>query len=313
MCIPPLQRFRTASGEILNAGRTIRLRSQSQRKPKLGQHFLVSASAPARIVAALGPLAGRTVVEIGPGTGALTRLLATRAESLVAIEYDRELAARMESEFSGRPGVRVLAQDVLQVDFASLAGDSGRKLLVTGNLPYYITSDILLHLFAAHEGIETAVLMVQREVAERVAASPGTRDYGLLSATTRLYAQAEALFTLPPEDFSPPPEVYSTVLRLTMSPRLADLHVPPAPFQAFLRRCFAQKRKTLANNLRAAGVGSSETQAALAACGIGAGARAESVDLPAMACLFRHLRAQTSGSPDFRSGGAQAIDWDREP
>ncbi len=121
---------------------------------------------------------------------------------------------------------------------------------VVGNLPYYITSDIVLRILELHPNIERAVIMVQREVADRIAAEPGSRDYGLLSATAQLFARVDKLFTLPPGAFSPPPQVHSSVLRLTMAPRLEELQVEEEPFIAFLKLAFAQKRKTLVNNLR---------------------------------------------------------------
>jgi 16S rRNA (adenine1518-N6/adenine1519-N6)-dimethyltransferase len=161
---------------------------------------------------------------------------------------------------------------------------------VIGNLPYYITSQILLKLFAAGASslLARAVLMMQREVADRVAAVPGGRDYGLLSATAQMYARTESLFTLPPGAFSPPPDVSSTVLRLEFAPRFAELGVGPASFDTFLKACFAQKRKTLANNLRAVGYAPDQLQAAWPA-DIPPQARAESVALEPMAQLYRAL------------------------
>lgn len=266
------------------------------KRPKLGQNFLVSPSAQVAIVEALGDVTHRTVVEIGPGRGAITAILAARAHRLIAIELDRDLAPSLRDQFSGRPSVTILGQDILETDLAALRAPGEDNLLVIGNLPYYITSDILLHLLAAHQHIDRAVLMIQREVADRVAASPGTRDYGLLSATTQLYARVEKLFTLPPGAFSPPPQVHSTVLRLMMSPRFAELGLiptpdrpDPAPFLAFLRAGFAQKRKMLAKNLRTAGYDSDSIAPAFEACGIPAQSRAEQIDLVSMACLFRRL------------------------
>jgi len=258
-------------------------------KPKLGQNFLIDAQAAQRIAAALGELAGRTVVEIGPGRGAITGTLAARAGRVVAIELDRALAAGLREQFE--PGrVTVVEQDVLQFDFASAAREAGERLRMAGNLPFYITSPILLKLAASHAALDLAVLTVQREVADRVTAKPGTRDYGLLSVTAQMYGMVGQLFTLPPSAFSPPPQVHSTVIRWRFAPRFAELGVQEAGFLRFLRHAFAQKRKTLANNLRAAGVAPASAAAALAQAGIDAQARAEAVPIEALAALWRGLQ-----------------------
>jgi 16S rRNA (adenine1518-N6/adenine1519-N6)-dimethyltransferase len=192
-------------------------------------------------------------------------------------------------QFRAQPQVEIVEADVLAVDFAALV-PPGETADVVGNLPYYITSQILLKLFAAgtHGILSRAVVMMQREVADRVAAAPGGRDYGLLSATVQMNARVETLFTLPPEAFSPPPDVYSTVLRLEFAPRFNELGVEAAGFDAFLKTCFAQKRKTLANNLRAAGHSPQELQTAWPT-EIPPQARAETVALEPMAQLYRSL------------------------
>jgi 16S rRNA (adenine1518-N6/adenine1519-N6)-dimethyltransferase len=258
------------------------------KKAKLGQNFLSDHSARLRIVEALGDISNQTVIEIGPGKAAITEILAARAKRLIAIELDRELAAELRLRFAEpRPdtSIQILEQDVLTVDLASLRhGDE--NLMVVGNLPYYITSDILLHLFRYHNSISRAVVMMQREVADRVAASSGSSDYGLLSATTQLYAQVEKLMTLPPGAFSPPPQVYSSVLRLTFAPRFAELGVPVDGFIAFLRQSFAQKRKTLHNNLRTAGYEPGVIAMAVEQAGVSPQARAEAIPLEAMAKLY---------------------------
>ena len=237
---------------------------------------------------ALGDLTHRTVVEIGPGKAAITELLAPRAGRLIAIELDRELAPRLRDRFASQSNVEVIENDVLKINLASLV-PPGEKLLVVGNLPYFLTSDILFHLAAHSWAIQRAVLMVQREVADRVAANPGSRDYGLLSITVQLHGRVEKLLTLPPEAFAPPPEVHSTVLRWTFEPRYVDLEVSPAPFTAFLRHCFAQKRKTLVNNLRAAGWQPTDIAAALAAVDIAPTARAEALTAAQLAAVWKHL------------------------
>jgi 16S rRNA (adenine1518-N6/adenine1519-N6)-dimethyltransferase len=257
-------------------------------KPRLGQNFLVDAQAAERIVAALGEIAGRTVVEIGAGRGALTGELAKRAGRVLAIELDRELAAGLRERFAPER-VTVVEQDVLRFDFAAAASQAGERLRMAGNLPYYITSPILLKLAASHAALDLAVLMVQREVAERVTVAPGSRDCGLLSVTVQMYGPVERLFTLPPSAFWPRPQVHSTVFRWRFAPRFAELGVDEAGFLRFLRQAYAQKRKTLANNLRAAGIAPKAASAALAAAGISAQARAEAVPVEALAALWRSL------------------------
>jgi 16S rRNA (adenine1518-N6/adenine1519-N6)-dimethyltransferase len=260
-------------------------------KPKLGQNFLVDAQAAERIVTALGEIAGRTVVEIGPGRGAITGALALRAGRVVAVELDRELAADLRARFEPER-VTVAEQDVLQFDFGAAAAQAGERLRVAGNLPYYLTSPILMRLAGCHAALDLAVLMVQREVADRVTAAPGSRDYGLLSATVQMYGPVERLFTLPPAAFSPQPQVHSTVFRWRFVPRFAELGVQEAGFLRFLRQAFAQKRKTLANNLRAVGVECGAAAAAFERAGIDVRARAEAVPLEGLAALWRGLEEQ---------------------
>lgn len=272
-------------------------------KSRLGQNFLTDAAAAGRIVAALGDVAGRTVVEIGPGRGAITGGLAARAGRVLAIELDNELAAGLRDRFP--PGrVTVIQQDILKFDFAAACANytteqqGAGRLRVVGNLPYYITSPILLKLAASHSAIELAVLMVQREVADRLAAAPGSRDYGLLSTTVQMYGPLERLFTLPPQAFSPPPEVHSTVFRWRFAPRFAELGVEETAFLRFLRVAFAQKRKTLANNLRAAGIAPALASSALARAGLPPASRAENLSLEDFAVLWRFLASESALSSD---------------
>ncbi|MGB6973310.1 MAG: 16S rRNA (adenine(1518)-N(6)/adenine(1519)-N(6))-dimethyltransferase RsmA [Terracidiphilus sp.] len=262
---------------------------------RLGQNFLEDAQAIQRIADALGNCASRTVVEIGPGGGAITRALAARCARLLAIELDPDLAAQLRADLPAE-NLTILNEDVLTFDFAAAAAAAGQPLLVAGNLPYYITSPILHRLAAAHASLSLAVLMVQREVADRITAQPGSRDYGLLSATVQLYGPAEMLFTLPPGAFSPPPKVHSAVFRWRLAPRFAALGVPRESFINFLRQCFAQKRKTLANNLRAAGFAPADLAAALARAKIAAQARAESLSLEDFAALWCALHAEGAAS-----------------
>jgi 16S rRNA (adenine1518-N6/adenine1519-N6)-dimethyltransferase len=285
---------------------------QVSKKPKLGQNFLIDEAACARIAGALGDTSSRTVIEIGPGHGAITEILAARCARLQCIEYDPALARELTFRFRNDPHVTIHHADVLKTDLASLVEPEPRTsnlehstanlktLDVIGNLPYYITSDILLHLFtAARAGVVArAVLMMQREVAERLAAAPSTSEYSALSAATQMHAQVTPLFTLPPSAFSPPPEVFSTVLRLDFAPRFDELGVAPAGFNRFLRASFAQKRKTLANNLRVAGYSTAQLTAAWP-LEVGAQARSEAVSLESMAALYRGLGAEgPAGAPE---------------
>lgn len=273
-------------------------------RPKLGQHFLVDSAASMRLVEALGDISEATVLEIGPGRGALTSLLARRARRLIAIEIDRVLAAQLRMNFSQEPNVEIIEGDVLAIDFHTLFGPKPGStrpgmnhqpvpVRVVGNLPYFITSDILLRLFEFRQYFETIVLMVQREVAERLAAAPGRSDYGLLSATAQLYARVEELFTLRPDAFSPPPKVDSTVVRLRMAPKLESLGVPEAEFINFLKLAFGQKRKTLWNNLKAQ-YETKVLRAGFEKAGVKTAVRAEALSLEKSAALFRALSSLSS-------------------
>jgi len=262
-------------------------------KPKLGQNFLHDVQAIQRIAAAIGDCTDATVIEIGPGRGAVTQALISRARHVIAVELDAELAEGLRKEFPPDK-VTVVEQDVLQFDFAAAAAQSGGRPAVVGNLPYYITSPILHRLGENHAVLGRAVLMMQREVADRVCAAPGSRDYGLLSVTVQMYGEAEKLFTLPPGAFSPPPKVHSSVIRWRFAPRFQTLGVDETRFPEFVRTAFAQKRKTLGNNLRAAGIAPETIAHALTAAGIDLQARAEALSIETLAALWKSLD-QTAG------------------
>lgn len=277
-----------------------------QTKPKLGQHFLDSEDAAIRIVDALGDILQSTVLEIGPGRGILTSLLAKRARRLIAVELDRVLAAQLRLKFGMSRNVEVIEADVLTIDFESLFGPKpglGRPgievkpepVKVVGNLPYYITSDILLRLFAFSKYFDSIVIMVQKEVADRIAAEPGGSDYGILSATAQLNARVENLFTLPPGVFAPPPKVHSSVLRLTIDPQQEKLGVAGDGFIDFLRLSFGQKRKTLWNNLKE-NYEAASLKRALAEAKVKPTARAETLSLEESAAVYRALRNTQSES-----------------
>ncbi len=269
-------------------------------KKSLGQNFLNDRGAAQKIVEALGDISQKTVIEIGPGRGVLTGLLIGRAAHIIAIELDRVLAAQMRMKCANVPNIEVLEADILSVDLASLLGPRpGRtvtgltprppeRVRVVGNIPYYITSDILLRLFQYHRFFDCIVIMVQKEVADRITAKPGTSEYGLLSATCQLYAGVEKLFTLPPDAFSPAPKVHSSVIRLNVEPRWEKLGVDPAAFIEFLKLSFAQKRKTLANNLKPT-YDPKAIKAALNKAKVREDVRAEALTLEKAATVFKAL------------------------
>lgn len=203
---------------------------------KLGQHFLHDQSVLQRIASAACPGVEPLVIEIGPGGGALTSHLAPRAERLITIELDAGLAARIRLAF---PGIEVVEQNVLDVDLSEMG-----SCVIAGNLPYYITSPIVDKILSLGPQCRWAVLLVQKEVAQRLCASPGAKDFGYLTVTTQSRADAELLFDVAPAAFRPPPKVDSAVVRLT--PKACT---PPAGFFEFAGLCFRQKRKTLRNNL----------------------------------------------------------------
>jgi len=239
------------------------------------------------------------VVEVGPGKGALTQVLARRARRLIAVEVDRMMSTELRFKYRLQPQVEIIEADVLKLDFRTVLNRTigplndlrplkPSRARVVGNLPYYITSDILLRLFEFHEQFDVIVIMVQREVADRIAAHPGTRDYGMLAATAQLYTKVENLFTLPPEAFLPPPKVHSSVLRMTVAPRFAELQIKPAEFIGFLKTAFAMKRKTLLNNLKK-DYREEIIRSSLKEAGVRADVRAEALPLETSAQIFRKL------------------------
>jgi 16S rRNA (adenine1518-N6/adenine1519-N6)-dimethyltransferase len=253
----------------------------------LGQHFLRDAGIARAIVDLVAPTPADLAVEIGPGEGALTGELARRAGKVIALEVDRALVERLRAAF---PAVEVLAADARAWDWTSLARPAGGRALVVGNLPYSIGTSILTALTRAHGTIDAMALMLQREVAERVAAAPGGKAYGSLSIHVQLHWRAELLLRVPPGAFRPPPKVESAVLRL------APLGAPPAAvedearFERVVRAAFAQRRKMLANAL-ASGLGLSvgAVREAATSAGVDPGRRAETLNIQEFAEVARRL------------------------
>ncbi len=217
-------------------------------KKSLGQHFLHERHYIDNIVRAVDPRPGDTLVEIGPGQGAITFPLLRRHGALTAIEFDRDLIAPLTEAARDIGELTILHRDVLSVDFTALA--AGGKLRLVGNLPYNLSSPILFHALDHAAAITDMHFMLQKEVVDRMAAGPGSKVYGRLSGMLQAYCEVTPLFVVPPGAFRPPPKVDSAVIRLTPRSQLAI--EDPAAFLAFASACFRQKRKTLRNNLAAA-------------------------------------------------------------
>jgi 16S rRNA (adenine1518-N6/adenine1519-N6)-dimethyltransferase len=221
------------------------------RRPKLGQHFLTSERFRERIAGALSLHGDDLVVEIGAGRGAMTELLAQRARRVAAIELDAALAKALGERVAIQPSIQVIQADILSVEIPEICrNNSARECFVFGNLPYYITSPILHRLIDSRASIREMALLMQREVADRICAGPSSRDYGYLSVLIQLFSRPRVLFNVPPGAFSPPPKVQSALVEFGMTPRFpAWSRAEESSFLNFVKLCFAQKRKSLANNL----------------------------------------------------------------
>jgi 16S rRNA (adenine1518-N6/adenine1519-N6)-dimethyltransferase len=219
-------------------------------KKRLGQNFLVDETYARRIVRALGPHAGETVVEIGPGRGALTALLLETGARVVAVELDRELVPVLRERFGGREEFKLVEADALEVDFCA-AIEPAASARVVANLPYNISTAILQRLIEQRRCVPEMVLMLQREVVERITAPAGSAERGYLTVMVEAFCEAEALFDVPPGAFRPVPKVWSTVARLRARGVEAG-GFDEGLFQRLVSAGFAQKRKTILNNLRSA-------------------------------------------------------------
>jgi 16S rRNA (adenine1518-N6/adenine1519-N6)-dimethyltransferase len=235
----------------LPSPKTVLRRLGLKPKKSLGQNFLLHPHQARRIVDALEVTPQDVVVEIGPGLGALTVLLAETARGVLALEVDQALAAFLREElFAGQTKVRIVSEDVLKFDLTAFSREAGQPLKVVGNLPYHITSPLLFKLTAEKAALSLAVLMVQAEVGNRLLARPGGKDYGILSVMAQYHFRLSRLFTLGPANFYPPPQVNSVVLKLV--PAKPDPEATDEPtFSRVVKTAFAQRRKTLKNTLAA--------------------------------------------------------------
>jgi len=256
-------------------------------RKSLGQHFLTDRRILARIADALHLRGDETVLEIGPGRGALTDLLADRAGRLIAIEYDRGLAAMLRERYARRSNVLVAEADVLEVSLGELA--AGPYVLV-GNVPYYITTPILFHGLVPPRA-ERAVYLVQREVAQRLVASPGSKEYGALTVNVAAVARAETLFGVPAGAFSPPPKVESAVVRITPLAQPLITTEEERPFRTLVQGAFGMRRKQMRRVVRSLyALDAERAEELLAAAGIEPAARPEVLSVEQFVALLRGAR-----------------------
>jgi 16S rRNA (adenine1518-N6/adenine1519-N6)-dimethyltransferase len=253
-------------------------------RKSLGQHFLTDRRILGRIADALQLQGGETVVEIGPGRGALTDMLAERAGRLIAVEVDRALAAMLRERYARRSNVLIAEADVLQVSLGELA--AGPYVLV-GNVPYYITTPILFHALE-HPRAERSVYLVQREVADRLTAVPGSKEYGALTVNVAAVARAEMLFKVPAGAFSPPPKVESAVVRITPLATPHVTHEEEEPLRKLVQGAFGMRRKQMRRVIRTLrSLGAEEADVVLGAAGIDPEARPETLSVEQFVKLLR--------------------------
>jgi len=244
-------------------------------RKRLGQSFLEDMNIIRRIVALAEPAAGETIVEIGAGLGLMTEELAKRAGRVIAIEVDPRLAAILRERFTGQDRVEVVQMDVLKYDFSSAS--PGERIKVIGNIPYHISSPILFRLLDFRRSISLMILMFQKELADRIAAPPGTKDYGIPSVIVAKYTKATCEMTVPPTCFYPVPDVVSSFLRLEVrtEPELPDGEL----FVNIVRAAFARRRKTLWNNLRRTGLPEEMVDRVFVRSGVDRARRAETLSV----------------------------------
>lgn len=217
-------------------------------KKSLGQNFLRDENICRKIIGAIKPGERDVIVEIGPGEGALTKYLAPRVARLILVEIDDRVVARMRREYD-QPNVEVLHRDILEMQLDPFAGAGDRKLRIVGNIPYNITSPILLHLLEQRAWTSDVTLMMQREVAKRLVAEPSTKDYGILSVSFQLYFDVLLLFDVSPNAFHPKPKVTSSVVRLVPLEKPRYVVADEQFFREMVRATFGKRRKTLRNSL----------------------------------------------------------------
>ena len=261
-------------------------------RPPLGQVFLTDRRIEKRILHSLHLRPEDTVLEIGAGKGNMTALLSLQAASVQAVELDPQLVSLLRRRFAGNSRVEVLEADILQLPIDTIAAAAGReRIQIFGNLPYYITSPCLMHLFHYQRWIEEIVVMVQQEVARRIVAAPGSGDYGLFSITCQYYTQPALLFSISPKAFRPAPQVHSALVRMRVAVQRDALGIrDEAAFWRLVRAAFLQKRKTLFNNLKTV-CDAELLRRAMGKLEIDSRARAETLSLAQFASLQKALHS----------------------
>lgn len=272
---------------------------QPRPKKSLGQNFLTDTTILSRIVELVNISPGDLVLEVGPGRGALTRLLAERAARVVAVEIDRKLASILAEEFLGQENVTIVTANILRADLARLPCRYGAgNWKVAANLPYNISTQVLFLFLENRRLFSRLVLMLQKEVGDRVAALPGCKDYGALSVFCRLYFDIRREFIVRPGAFYPAPKVNSAVLSFVPLPEPRVDVGNEAYFRKVVKAAFSQRRKTLLNCLRSAAISMDQALCqALACCGIDPGRRGETLSLEEFAALTRALLPSNPDMP----------------
>lgn len=270
-------------------------------KRRLGQNFLTGNHYPQRIVDSVRPAPGESILEIGPGEGALTRLLLATGARVTAIEIDPDLVPQLRQKFGDTNRFELLEADALRVDFCRLFA-AGSRIRVVANLPYYISTPLIQRLIEHRHCIAEMTLMLQREVVERIIAPPGGKEYGYLSVLVQLHAEVASLFDVPPGAFRPAPKVTSSVVRLRLRQTPVVPLISERRFLILAQVLFAQRRKTILNNLRAGfgrlGIASVERLPdLLELAGLDGRRRAETLSIAELAQLANLL-----GNPDAESG-----------
>lgn len=261
---------------------------------KFGQNFLIDNNILDKIVESAGVTREDCVLEIGPGIGTMTQRLAEEAGEVVAVEIDRNLIPILEDTLSDYDNVTVINEDILKVDLTRLVEEhnGGKPVKVVANLPYYITTPIIMALFEKHVPLQSVTVMVQKEVADRMQVGPGTKDYGALSLAVQFYARPEIITRVPASCFMPRPNVDSTVIRLTRYEKPPVAVKDEAWLFAVIRASFNQRRKTLANGLANAanlGLGRRQVEETLEEMGLSLTIRGEALTLEQFAELSNRL------------------------